>query len=310
MFDVGKKADDFEMDHLLRLSTRFADQIPVFRKLEEDPAHPVPPPFAPASEVKSVRPTDRVFVLPGVPDRAYPLPAVDPFVAAYDASGDRPLFLVWNPLRQAARCLVAQGGGAEIEWRDAGLVYRGAPVFYDKETGSLWDGFTGEAITGPKAGSSAEVVPVTVLTWDSWVAEHPDGEVFVAGLPTTGLPVGETLSDQALAQWLASPSLPPNSEPGDGDPLADKAYVLGVVAGGQARAYPLEALAAAQQEQVADTIGGAQVSVTVTSPMTGSATVDGAPAADAEVMLWYAWREVHPETTVYTVAAPEPPAAG
>jgi hypothetical protein len=89
----------------------------------------------------------------------------------------------------------------------------------------------------------------------------------------------------------------------DESPLPAKVFVVGVSAGGQSKAYPLEQLAGLPDAALEDTVGGIPVRIVVTSPRT--AYVDAAPEAKAETMLWFAWKEANPETEVYEAPGTE-----
>ena len=82
--------------------------------------------------------------------------------------------------------------------------------------------------------------------------------------------------------------------------------MLGLSAGGQSRAYDLRTLFTAGQTSLKDTVGGQDFDITITSPRTATATSAGKPA-DAPVMLWFGWKELHADTSVYG-AAPATPA--
>jgi hypothetical protein len=48
----------------------------------------------------------------------------------------------------------------------------------DRETGSLWDPFTGRAAQGPLAGKVLSRVAATSVLWYAWKAQYPDTDVF------------------------------------------------------------------------------------------------------------------------------------
>ncbi len=50
---------------------------------------------------------------------------------------------------------------------------------YDRGTKTLWHQFLGEPAVGELVGSGIEleVLPVTLTTWDDWVAAYPDTTV-------------------------------------------------------------------------------------------------------------------------------------
>jgi hypothetical protein len=49
-----------------------------------------------------------------------------------------------------------------------------ALVMYDRQTGTLWSQFLGQAVSGVLAGQLLEPVPLITTTWGRWVEEHPD----------------------------------------------------------------------------------------------------------------------------------------
>jgi hypothetical protein len=180
-------------------------------------------------------------------------------------------------------------------------------VFYDEQTGSLWDGFDGLALAGPAAGETAQRLPTPVWPWEAWRDAHPGGQVMVATLGNAAASLTEAANEELrLAQYLRAPSLPvlPKHFKPDESPLPAKAFVLGVSAGDESKAYPLQPLWDSQSEPVEDTVGGTPVRVVVSSARTAHVE-SPAEGVAADVMLWFAWKEAHPETGVYAAAAPE-----
>ena len=49
-----------------------------------------------------------------------------------------------------------------------------ALVMYDRQTNTLWSQFLGQAVRGDLLGEFLEPIPLTMTTWERWVAEHPD----------------------------------------------------------------------------------------------------------------------------------------
>lgn len=298
-FDVTKRIPGFQIAQLIRLPERWADQREVI-----EPKPPAPggqPPFVPAKEAAFLRPQERVAVFSVGPEsHAYPVTTFVVFGGIYDTVGDRRVFICWNPATQAARCFVPNVEGREVKWQDGGLLYRGNQVYYDAETGSLWDSFSGQAVCGPLAGLIAPSLPLVVWPWDKWKAEHPDALVFAASLPP-GTPERAEI-ERAIQEYVASPYLPipPAQFKATAGRLPAKAFVLGVSANGKAKAYPLAALAASGAEVVRDEVGGRQIEVHVTSPRTAYAMSAG-DILDAPVMLWFGWLGCEPGTDLYEV---------
>jgi len=301
LFDVTRRAEGFNLAELLRRPDHWADGRPPLRPdLGEGPQ------FRPAREVDALDPDERVIVVEtdgGV--RGYPLALFRWRLAAQDVVGDQTVLVSWSSITQTARCLLAKLGGRDLTLGDAGLLYRGDNVLYDVQSGSLWDSFSGRALAGPMAGASAQMLPVSVQPWSAWRASCPDSLVADVRPGEAGLGPSRTeRAEEVLEAYLATPDLPfdlVHFDP-EATPLPPKAFVLGVYVGGEARAYPLGALAESGTEVLADTVGGRRVQVHVTSPRTAHATCDG-ESADAVVRLWFAWKEVHPKTSIYAVPA-------
>ena len=105
----------------------------------------------------------------------------------------------------------------------------------DEQTGSFWQQVSGRCVAGPLRGEQLERVASDELTLAQFAAEAPEGTVLL-GDPAFA---GRYRSD--WEQGVAN--LPTVVDTGD-TPLAPRALVAGVEAGGQARAYLPEVLQA------------------------------------------------------------------
>jgi len=293
-FDVTKRADGFAVDQLIRLPDRWADQ----RALLPDP-NAKEPAFRPAQEVVGLPAQERVAVVSVSGEtRAYPFSTLTFAAGVHDDLGGKRVFVSWNRVTQAGSCLVARLSDRDLEWHDAGLVYRGNEVLYDAQSGALWDSFSGQALTGAVAGHRAERIALTVWPWDRWKTQDPTSQVMTARVSGTEAVAEE--ADRALEAYLKSPDVPVPTVRfrAAGSQIPAKAFVLGVAVDGKARAYPLTPLFAQGDRAFTDDMGGRNVEVYVTSPRTGYAMCEG-KVLDATVMLWFAWQECYPETDIY-----------
>jgi hypothetical protein len=48
----------------------------------------------------------------------------------------------------------------------------------DSETGTLWNGLTGEAMSGPLAGETLTRLKSTASFWFGWVDWYPDTRIY------------------------------------------------------------------------------------------------------------------------------------
>ena len=81
--------------------------------------------------------------------------------------------------------------GREIVLGNQGDLWNNALTLYDHETGSIWSQPTGEAILGPLAGTTLELLPSTIVSWSDWQAEHPDTWALDAPTGTSEFALGE-----------------------------------------------------------------------------------------------------------------------
>jgi hypothetical protein len=103
----------------------------------------------------------------------------------------------------------------------------------DLESRSWWQQSSGEAIAGPLKGRRLTPVEHDEVTFALWVREHPDTRVLARVDPE--LDIRKGWEDR----MLDVPTVVPAPA---GDPLHRRALVVGIVAGGQAKAYPRDHL--------------------------------------------------------------------
>jgi hypothetical protein len=122
----------------------------------------------------------------------------------------------------------------------------------DRETGTWWQQVSGKALLGALKGATLERVVSDEITFDTWKTEFPAGQVLA--------PV-EKYSSKYEKDWETSVGKLPVvvSFPGQG--LSDRDVVIGISAGGQARAYPIGTLQNASP--VHDQVGGTPILLVV-----------------------------------------------
>ena len=206
---------------------------------------------------------------------------------------------------------------------------------WDDATGSVWSHLDGNALEGDLAGGRLTILPLQTTTWSAWVAEHPETTVPVMDTRYTyrrgsigGARLGGTFLDTLPELDTRLPS---------------NAFVIGVLAGDEAWAFPLERVPAGAPMQadvgavpvvIFEDAGGilslayhrgltdGRVLDFARSPegevydlQTGSVWGAGGVAVDGElagVQLtfvtsffteWYGWAAFHPDTLIYEGAS-------
>ena len=147
--------------------------------------------------------------------------------------------------------------GQVFEFGTSGLLYRSNKLMYDRGTETLWRQFTGEPVVGSlvDSGIKLEVLPVLLTTWGDWLATHPDTTVLDrdTGYYPADLYAPEWDSQSIYYSLRQQPetSFPVWNKSGR---LPEKSEVLGLIVGGEVRAYPAEVLQ--RQPVLNDTLGG------------------------------------------------------
>jgi hypothetical protein len=147
----------------------------------------------------------------------------------------------------------AESGGRQLRFHLAGINNQNF-IMQDEQTGSWWQQVTGAAIWGPLRGQHLEPVFHDELSFALWKREHPEGRVL---RPATGAPWRE-FSEGWEAKTAKLPVVTPRLAR---EPLTARELIVGVRAGGTAKAYPLTALQ--RQSPVVDTVGGRPIVLVV-----------------------------------------------
>ncbi len=153
-----------------------------------------------------------------------------------------------------------------LEFGTSGLLYRSNKLMYDRRTETLWRHFTGEPVVGRLAGSGIVLkrLPVTLTTWDDWMATHPDTTVLSieTGVYPPQVYLPESEPSAAYNSYFNNPN-PVFPVWQQSDALPAKAGVLGVIINGAPKAYDLVSLV--PRPVLNDSLGGANI-VVVTPP--------------------------------------------
>ena len=177
--------------------------------------------------------------------------------------------------------------------RTTGLLSRSNKMMYDLRTMSLFDTFTGAAVSGPlqDAGVVLEWDTVTVGTWGEWKAAHPDTRIVAEDGG-----VGRSYPRDPLSGRDDNGPIFPT---GQVDPrLPTQEPVVGVVtADGTALAF-----AAATAREVLGRGGHVALDDVELSLDGGGlkARTTGGVDVPAHEAFWFAWSQFHPSTQLWT----------
>lgn len=261
------------------------------------------PPVLAAGEAGFLRDEDVVIgLVQGGQARAYPIKILNWHEVVNDRLGGQAVAVTYCPLCGTGVAFAALLGGERLDFGVSGLLYQDNLLLYDRATKSLWSQFMGQAVSGPRSGTTLAVLPVEHLPWPAWRARHP-------GTTVLALPRG-VRRDYDVDPYREY-RLAPRPAGGAAGALAPNAWVIGLVLGGQARAWPLATLALRSPVgQLQDRLGDVALRIDYDSvAATASVRGAGGELLPATLSYWFAWQAFHPGTSVWQAAGGGPGAA-
>lgn len=229
--------------------------------------------------------------------RAYPKHIMEVHEMTNDSLGGRRFAMPYCTLCGSAQLWFTDELPDGVEMpvlRTSGLLSRSNKVMYDLVTDSVFDTFTGRALSGPlrQAGLSLDQGTVITTTWGEWRSAHPDTTIIAED---GGLGRSYPL-DPLGGRDDAGPIFPIG--PLD-DRLTVHAPVIGVITpSGAAVALDRSALDAESGDSLVIEISGETLEVQRDGGGTRVLDAEGAELA-AHQAFWFAWSQFHPGTELW-----------
>jgi len=253
------------------------------------------PRFVSADDAVFLGPDDRILgVSRGGKSKAYPVRILNHHEIVNDWISEQAIVVTYCPLCGSGVAFSAHVGGTDLTFGVSGLLYNSDVLLYDRETGSLWSQIAGISINGPLKGSELIQRPLQHTSWENWRQRHPDTEVMSTD---TGFPFIDYKRDPYKQYRKDSRLWFPVSN--TDNRLRNKAWVLGVIAGGSAKAYPLKKLGK-NESPIHDRIGNMPVTIHFDSEHQTAAAFDQDRNYVESIQLyWFAWAAFHPDTSIW-----------
>ena len=207
--------------------------------------------------------------------------------------GGERLAIPYCTLCGSAQAFVTDRAPEELVMRTSGLLNRSNKVMYDLVTQSVFDTFTGEAVSGPlqEAGVVLEEITVVRSTWGEWQREHPETQIIARDGG-----IGRSYQLDPLGDRDANGPIFPVGD--IDDRLGVQEFVVGVILeDGTPVAFPSEEASAAFNAGNSVELAG----VELRESGDGLVAVDvatGDPLAAHEA-FWFAWSQFHPDTLLW-----------
>ena len=125
-----------------------------------------------------LKPNDPVIALEINGDaRAYPLQILTWHEIVNDVVGEIPVTITFCPLCNSAIVFKRNHQGITYDFGTSGLLRHSDLVMYDRQTESLWQQFTGEAIVGVMTGQQLMMIPSGLIGFEQFQAAYPAGKI-------------------------------------------------------------------------------------------------------------------------------------
>mgnify|MGYP000454061653 CR=1 FL=1 len=174
-------------------------------------------------------------------------------------------------------------------------VYRRNMVMMDRETGTIWQQGTGEAIFGTLKGSQMEILPYQQTTLSEWLKQFPNS--FIAK-ESNDVKDGIFSKERLMKMMKVTETLvTPGKTQLDGLPLRET--VFGIELNGYSKAYPISELK--KRNEFTDKLGETELSIKY-DPQTNFINIIESKSGKiipAQSHWWFGWKEFHPETEIW-----------
>lgn len=118
-----------------------------------------------------------VVEIEGQAPRAYPLQILIWHELVNDQIGDNPVLISYCPLCNSGVAFDRRIDGQTLEFGVSGMVRESDMVMYDRQSDSLWQQITGEAIVGAMTGKRLSTVPIQTVPFGVFAQQFPNGRV-------------------------------------------------------------------------------------------------------------------------------------
>lgn len=135
--------------------------------------------WAADDEVIVLDPADLPGAATDEPARAYPVRVLNHHEMANDRVAGLPVLVTWCLICGSAVVYSRTVEGREFAFGQSGKLADDNMVMFDRETESEWKQTTGECLDGPLEGAHLSALPATVVPYERFRADHPEGRVLV-----------------------------------------------------------------------------------------------------------------------------------
>lgn len=237
---------------------------------------------------------DVVFVLNYKDEvRAYSQRIMNRHEVVNDVVSGDPLVITFCPLCGSALAFERALDGEVYEFGVSGKLHDNDLVMYDRQTESLWQQITGEAIVGELFGKKLKQLSFGVMTWIEAKDKFPD----MVSLKRPGAAATYNVYPYGDYEKDASPLFP--VEGGVDSTIHPKAVVFGIEVGDNFKAYPEEELEKLGNIELKDRVGSIDIEINYNDGDVEVRRLDTGEEIPATRLFWFAWKAFRPDTELY-----------
>ncbi|MFP4698027.1 MAG: DUF3179 domain-containing protein [Eubacteriales bacterium] len=139
------------------------------------------PVFAEVKEARRwIKAQEPIIVLKNGKAKGYPIQILIWHEVVNDVFSDKPIVITYSPLCNSANVFSRELDGKVISFGTSGIFRNSCTIMYDRDTESLWDTFTGEAIAGYYTGKKLEMLPSCMVPFNDFAESYPEGLVVLS----------------------------------------------------------------------------------------------------------------------------------
>jgi len=230
----------------------------------------------------------------GTTHRAYPQRIMNWHEIVNDVVGEVAVVITFCPFCGSSLVFERSVDGRVLEFGVSGKLHNSNLVMYDRETKSLWQQISSEAIVGEMLGTKLAQLPMDTLRYGEWKSQYPNGEVLSRN---TGY--SRDYGRYPYGSYEQNTEVYFPVEGGVDETVHPKTKVYGIVVNEVAKAYTKEALERETEFDgvLTDRVGGAVLRISYDN---GEVRVENLSNTREKIvptrLFWFAWMAFYPET--------------
>lgn len=175
-------------------------------------------------------------------------------------------------------------------------VWRRNMIMRDRETGTLWQQATGEALVGPLAGKQLDLLAGELTTWGGWKTAHPATLAALEPSEWQGMLPRDKMMPMLEKITTFVAGFAPGKSRTDRR-LPPRETVVGILVEGTSRAYRLIDLQ--QVGIIEELFNGQRIKVEFDEPTAVVRVYANGTPLHGQRTWWLGWYEFHPQTTIF-----------